>query len=545
MRTLLLMAALCVATASLHGQAPAPKSIHQFDLAPAFAGTTEFPVTVSPYGTGDTKKSNGAQIADYLDGLSLTLTNKTIDGGSNTLSNIAQSSVTSLTTDLAGKQPLDSDLTAIAALTTTSFGRSSLTLADDAALRALAGLANVENTALSTWAGSANLTTLGTISTGVWAGTVIDGTKVEVQQSIVGDSSGLKLNGDVTSPGNKMVYGTDGSGAKGWQALAVDVQQSIVQDAGGLKLDGDLTSPGNNKVYGTDGSGAKGWQTAPVAPAYVDVQVFTSSGTWTKPANAAFVEIIMHGGSSGAGSGRLGTAGSARGGGGGGAPGAMVKQRFIASFLGATEAFVCGDAGVGGASVTTPDTNGNAGTAGGDSTFAGLIARGGAGGAGGTASTAAGGASVANSFFNYGSTGTGNTGGTGQATVAGSAPSTSSTVRAGSAGAGGGGVNASDTEFAGGAGGTIGFATSSGLFNGGTAGATGGAGGNGPSSPEGSGTGGGGGGGGHNRDGGAGGNGGLYGGGGGGGGGSTNGFASGKGGDGVPGYLIVITYLNP
>jgi hypothetical protein len=39
------------------------------------------------------------------------------------------------------------------------------------------GLSNVENTALSTWAGSSNLTTLGTISTGTWSGTAISITK--------------------------------------------------------------------------------------------------------------------------------------------------------------------------------------------------------------------------------------------------------------------------------------------------------------------------------------------------------------------------------
>lgn len=38
-------------------------------------------------------------------------------------------------------------------------------------------LGNVENTALSTWAGSANLTTLGTIATGVWSGTAIAANK--------------------------------------------------------------------------------------------------------------------------------------------------------------------------------------------------------------------------------------------------------------------------------------------------------------------------------------------------------------------------------
>jgi len=52
----------------------------------------------------------------------------------------AESEITNLTTDLAGKQPLDSDLTAIAALTTTSFGRSLLALADAAALRTSGGL---------------------------------------------------------------------------------------------------------------------------------------------------------------------------------------------------------------------------------------------------------------------------------------------------------------------------------------------------------------------------------------------------------------------
>ena len=36
------------------------------------------------------------------------------------------------------------------------------------------GLGNVENTALSTWPGSANITTLGTIGTGIWQGSAID-----------------------------------------------------------------------------------------------------------------------------------------------------------------------------------------------------------------------------------------------------------------------------------------------------------------------------------------------------------------------------------
>lgn len=43
--------------------------------------------------------------------------------------------------------------------------------------KTLLSLNNVENTALSTWAGTSNITTLGTISTGVWSGTEIAATK--------------------------------------------------------------------------------------------------------------------------------------------------------------------------------------------------------------------------------------------------------------------------------------------------------------------------------------------------------------------------------
>src|SRR3989338_76035 len=53
------------------------------------------------------------------------------------------------------------------------------------------GLGNVEDTALSAWAGTANLTTLGTITTGVWNGTVIDDTYVS--SSATWNAKGLVL----------------------------------------------------------------------------------------------------------------------------------------------------------------------------------------------------------------------------------------------------------------------------------------------------------------------------------------------------------------
>jgi len=41
---------------------------------------------------------------------------------------------------------------------------------------------------------------------------------VRTQMSITSDSSGIKLSGDETSPGNSEFYGTNGSGTKGWYA---------------------------------------------------------------------------------------------------------------------------------------------------------------------------------------------------------------------------------------------------------------------------------------------------------------------------------------
>ena len=48
-----------------------------------------------------------------------------------------------------------------------------LTVGEKTAIKILVDLNNVENTKLSTWGGSANLTTTGTITSGTWQGTAI------------------------------------------------------------------------------------------------------------------------------------------------------------------------------------------------------------------------------------------------------------------------------------------------------------------------------------------------------------------------------------
>lgn len=82
----------------------------------------------------------------------------------------------------AAYQPLDSDLTTIAGLTATTDNfivavASAWASRTPAQVKTTLSLNNVENTALSTWTGSASITTLGTIGTGTWDATAISTTK--------------------------------------------------------------------------------------------------------------------------------------------------------------------------------------------------------------------------------------------------------------------------------------------------------------------------------------------------------------------------------
>jgi len=70
-------------------------------------------------------------------------------------------------------QAYSANLTTYAGITPSANVQTLLGAADYAAFKTSLSLNNVENTALSTWPGTSNITTLGTISTGVWNGTDI------------------------------------------------------------------------------------------------------------------------------------------------------------------------------------------------------------------------------------------------------------------------------------------------------------------------------------------------------------------------------------
>ena len=72
--------------------------------------------------------------------------------------------------------------------------------------KAMVGLGNVENTALSTWTGSNNLTTLGTITTGTWNGTKIANTYL-ANSAITISGTSVSLGGSITQSALRTALG--------------------------------------------------------------------------------------------------------------------------------------------------------------------------------------------------------------------------------------------------------------------------------------------------------------------------------------------------
>ena len=117
-------------------------------------------------------------------------------------------------------------------------------------------------------------------------------------------SGTASLLNDSASPGNSYYYGTNGSGTKGFFVLPAGLGIPIPTSDGGTgstananAANGVVVLDASSKLPAVDGSLLTGLS----AGGYTGMQVFTSSGTWTKPTGVSkvFVRVLGAGGGSG------------------------------------------------------------------------------------------------------------------------------------------------------------------------------------------------------------------------------------------------------
>lgn len=116
------------------------------------------------------------------------------------------------------------------------------------------GLANVENTALSTWAGTSNLITLGTVTTGTWHGTALGDTWISSASTWNAKEPGLGNPGT-----NGFLLSSTTGGTRSWVAPGAAYDPAAVAITGGsingATLGNEITQP-TARAFAIPGNGA-------------------------------------------------------------------------------------------------------------------------------------------------------------------------------------------------------------------------------------------------------------------------------------------------
>jgi len=220
----------------------------------------------------------------------------------------------------------------------------------------------------------------------------------KIETSFIDTDTTLAANSDVKIPSQKAVKAYVDAGGN---VNASETERGINQEATDAQMvSGASTGSTGAKLFVTPAKLAT--RIAVVAPV-TDVQIFTNSGTYTKPTNGTAKKILVQMWAAGGSGASINTTGG--GGGGGGYNEVWLEP----STVGTTETVTLGAGGVG-------VTGGVSGNVGGNSTFGSLLTV--YGGAGGSASTGGGGGGTssvgiagAGGGFDGGAVGSGSVGG--------------------------------------------------------------------------------------------------------------------------------------
>ncbi len=210
--------------------------------SPTITGTGAIAGTFTGNLTGD--------VTGNVSGNAGTVTNGVYTTGSYSnpswITGLGWSKISGTPTTLAGYGITDALASTTAASTYAPINNPTFTGTVSGITATMVGLGNVENTALSTWAGSSNITTLGTIATGTWEGTKIAADKGGT--GLTSYASGDILYASATNTLAALAKGTDGqiltlaSGVPSWAAAPITLPTQTNNAGKYLTTDGTTAS---------------------------------------------------------------------------------------------------------------------------------------------------------------------------------------------------------------------------------------------------------------------------------------------------------------